>query len=94
MPRGSPFEQLPLEQAAAWRKLIIRQDLLRTTPLETSHQGRGVSLAYLEGLAASLTEIRHDACMPESTGDIWQQVVMPVLARASGKRRQAWIDMD
>lgn len=72
-----------LEPAASWCNLIQRQGLLRLRPTSPDPARLGVSLAYLEALAASLIKIMPD----ESTGDVWHQLVVPELARASGKSR-------
>ena len=77
-----------LEQTVAWRNLLLQKDLLRPILNNCPSIGKGISLAYLEALAASLADVgRSSSSMPMSTGELWIQFVMPALARLSEKNR-------
>ena len=80
-----------LELAATWRALMLRRGLLRLSESTSSPcpARQGVSLAYLEAWVATLAELRQKFVVPDSTSDVWRQLVMPALAQMSGKSR--WV---
>ncbi len=71
-----------------WRQIAQYRGLLTPTTTESPPGERcGVSLAYLEALAASLNDLRQECTLPESTGDLLQHIILPALARPTEKSR-------
>ena len=71
--------------ALRWRAKAAKANLLRldkpppSTPPAHAVEACGVSLAYLEELAATVKAMQEDYEMPESTEDIVQQLLIPAL---------------
>ena len=77
------------------REELLTQGLV-IIPTAEPHQpaGQGISLAYLEALAAVLMKVQQST-QPEtdtallSTAEVWSELVLPALAQPSRKNRWA-----